>query len=208
MPLSHDEVVHEKQTIVNKMWGNFEDKLKQARMLYTYMYTHPGKKLNFMGNEFAMRKEFNENHKIEWQLLENDVHAKFDLYIQKLGAFYVSHPALYENDYSYKYFEWIDADNSDENLYSFMRKSDTETIVVILNMSPVTRLKHRFGVNEHGFYKEVLNSENQMFGGCGVTNPKVICAKKGEVNYKPYYIEVDVAGYAGIILVHKNGGKR
>lgn len=208
LPLSHDEVVHEKKTIVHKMWGNFEDQLKQARMLYTYMYTHPGKKLNFMGNEFAMRKEFNENKKIEWELLNDTKHEKFALFMQTLLELYANHKVLYEEDYEFTSFEWIDADNSDENLFSFMRKGKEETIVVILNMSPVTRIKHRFGVNEHGFYKEVLNSEHSMYGGSGIVNAKVLCAKKGECNYKPYYLEVDVAGYAGILLVHKNGGKK
>lgn len=203
LPFSHDEVVHGKATIVNKMWGLYEDKFRQARMLYTYMYTHPGKKLNFMGNEIGMFREFNEEQENDWMLLEYPMHDSFAKFIKNLGNIYKKHSALYDNDYDYRHFEWIDADNCNENLFSYMRHSEDETIVVILNMSPNTYLKHRFGVNEAGSYKEISNSENEAYSGSNITNPKAIRAKKEETDYKPYYIEVDVAPFAGIILEHK-----
>lgn len=207
LPFSHDEVVHGKATIVNKMWGLYEDKFRQARMLYTYMYTHPGKKLNFMGNELGQFREFDEKEQNDWGLLDFPMHDSFHEFIKKLGKIYKSSPTLYDNDYDYRYFEWIDADNKNENLFSFMRKSEETTIVVILNMSPNTYENHWFGVNEEGYYKEILNSEDAIYSGCNLTNPKAIRAKKEIVNFKPYYISVDVAPFAGIILEHKNKRK-
>ena len=208
LPFSHDEVVHGKATIVNKMWGLYEDKFAQARMLYTYMYTHPGKKLNFMGNELGQFREFDENEQNDWFLLDYPMHDSFHNFIKKLGKIYKSYPALYDNDYDYRYFEWIDADNKNENLFSYMRKSEDTTLVVILNMSPNTYQDHWFGVNEDGFYKEILNSEQDIYAGCNLVNPKAIRAKKKLVNYKPYYISLDIAPFAGIILEHKNKTKK
>lgn len=204
MPFSHDEVVHGKATIVNKMWGLYEDKFRQARALYTYMFTHPGKKLNFMGNELGMFREFDEEKENDWMLLEYPMHDSFHNFINHLSALYRKHPCLYEKDYDYTAFEWIDADNCNENLFSYMRMSEEETLVVILNMSPNTYHKHRFGVKEAGFYKEISNSEDEKYSGCGIINAKSIRAHKGECDFKPYYIEVDVAPFAGIILHHKN----
>ena len=204
LPFSHDEVVHGKNTIVNKMWGSYEQKFAQARMLYTYMFTHPGKKLNFMGNEIGMLREFDEKREVDWNLLSYPMHDSFQKYIDALHSLYVTTSLLYENEYDYHFFEWIDADNCDENLYSYMRKNEEYTMVVILNASPNTYYKHPFGVKESGFYKEILNSEEDIYSGCNIINKKIICAKKGECNYKEYYIEVDVAPFAGIVLMHKN----
>ncbi len=207
LPFSHDEVVHGKATIVNKMWGLYEDKFKQARMLYTYMYTHPGKKLNFMGNELGMFREFDETKENDWDLLEFPMHDSFKNYLQQLGSIYQQYDALYTNDYDYTFFEWIDADNCDENLFSYIRHGKEEDIIVILNMSPNTYEKHLFGVNEAGYYKEIINSEASVYSGCGMNNPKAIRAKKGLTDFKPYYIEVDVAPFAGMVFTHKKAKK-
>lgn len=208
LPFSHDEVVHGKATIVNKMWGLYEDKFRQARMLYTYMYTHPGKKLNFMGNEIGMFREFDETKENDWEILEYPMHDSFQQYMKDLGAMYKTYDALHNNDYDYTFFEWIDADNSDENLFSYIRHGAQEDVIVVLNMSPNTYIKHHFGVNEAGFYKEVLNSEAAMYSGCNIINPKAVRAKKGFTDFKPYYIEVDVAPFAGMLFVHKKASKK
>lgn len=204
LPLSHDEVVHGKATIVNKMWGLYEDKFRQARMLYTYMYTHPGKKLNFMGNEIGQFKEFDENKQLDWFLLEYPMHDSFHQFIIKLNSLYREYEVLHAQEYNLLTFEWIDADNADENLFSYMRKSKDTTLVVILNMSPNAYEKHWFGVHEAGFYKEILNSEQDIYSGCNMVNAKAMRAKKEFVDFKPYYIEVDVAPFSGIIIEHKN----
>ncbi|MDF9824799.1 1,4-alpha-glucan branching enzyme [Breznakia sp. PF5-3] len=204
LPFSHDEVVHGKATIVNKMWGSYEEKFAQARLLYTYMYTHPGKKLNFMGNEIGHMREFDEEQENDWFLLEYPMHDSFKRFMKDLNTLYTTQPALYQNDYDYRYFEWIDADNTNENLFSFIRKSDDETLVVILNMSPNTYKNHYFGVLEDGLYEEILNSEKDIYSGSNIINSKPVKALEKYVDYKPYYIKIDVAPFAGVILKHVN----
>ncbi len=204
LPFSHDEVVHGKATIVQKMWGLYEDKFAQARMLYTYMFTHPGKKLNFMGNEIAHMREFDEHQENDWFLLDYPMHDSFQTFIKDLQKIYKKEAALWEDDYNFETFEWIDADNANENLYSYMRKGSSETIVVILNMSTNTYKQHQFGVYEQGVYTEILNSQKDIYSGMNLINPKPLRAKKGFVDYKPYYITMDVAPFSGIILRHKN----
>jgi len=204
LPFSHDESVHSKATIVDKMWGSYEQKFAQARMLYVYMYTHPGKKLNFMGNEIGHLREFDEREELDWFLLRYPMHDSFQRFMKDLQRIYISYDALYKEDYDYHYFEWIDADNANENLFSFMRKGEKETLVVILNMSPNTYLKHSFGVLEDGTYSEIINSEKDIYSGMNIINEKIMDAKEGNVDYKPYYIEVDVAAFSGIIIKHVN----
>ena len=127
---SHDEVVHGKKTIIDKLWGSYEQKFSQLRTLYMYMFTHPGKKLNFMGNELAHFREWDETKENDWFLLTYPLHDAFHKYFASLGQLYKKEKALYENDYHYESFRWIDADNEDENLFSYVRRSETKDIVV------------------------------------------------------------------------------
>ncbi len=204
LPFSHDEVVHGKATIVDKMWGLYEDKFRQARLLYTYMFTHPGKKLNFMSNEIGQLREFDEAEENDWFLLKYPMHDSFQKMFRDLSYIYCNHKAMYQYEYDHHYFEWIDADNSNENLFSYIRKGKDETIVVILNMSSNTYKDHYFGVLEKGNYKEIFNSDALEYSGTGMVNEKTRKAVEKFVDYKPYYISVDVAPFAGIILHHKN----
>lgn len=204
LPFSHDESVHGKATIVDKMWGTYEQKFAQARMLYTYMYTHPGKKLNFMGNEIGHMREFDEDEQMDWFLLEYPMHDSFKRFMRDLNTIYANESALYKDDFDYSYFEWIDADNANENLFSFIRKGEEETIIVVLNMSANTYHGHQFGVLEEGVYNEILNSEKDIYSGVNIVNEKTIVAQEGYVDYKPYYITIDVAPFAGIIMKHIN----
>lgn len=197
---SHDEVVHGKKTIVDKIWGTYEQKFAQLRTLYMYMFTHPGKKLNFMGNELGHFREWDETKENDWFLLTYPVHDAFHTYFATLGKLYKSIPTLYENDYDNQTFQWIDADNDNENMYSYVRKGKRSDIVVILNFSPNTYLKHTFGVLEKGTYKEILNSEEDTYAGCGITNKKGIKAIKKECNKMPYTIEVNVPPFGGVML--------
>ena len=204
LPFSHDEVVHGKATITQKMWGLYEDKFAQARCLYTYMYMHPGKKLNFMGNEIGHMREFDEKVQNDWFLLDYPMHDSFRKYISELNKLYLEESALHEKEYDYRSFEWIDADNKEKNIFSFVRKGKDDTIVAIFNMSPNRYEDMWFGVNEGGYYKEILNSEDSIYNGCGITNPKAVRAKKEECNFKPYHIKLDIAPFAGLVLKHKN----
>lgn len=172
LPLSHDEVVHGKATIVQKMWGgDYENKFAQVRTLYSYMMTHPGKKLNFMGNELGMFREWDETREMDWFLLdEYPMHRKFHQFIKDLNALVTKNPAFYEKDYQPDGFLWIDADNADANVYSYYRMSDHQKYIVICNMSPVTRPDFRVALKDNCTLTEALNSDAECYGGTGVVN--------------------------------------
>ncbi len=208
LPFSHDEVVHGKKTIVDKIYGTYEQKFAQAKTLYMYMMTHPGKKLNFMGNELAHFREWDEAKSCDWKLLTYPAHDSFHEYFKKLNSLYTKINALNENDMSgILSFEWIDADNCDENLFSYMRKSADRTIVVILNFSPNVYTQHPFGVVNEGIYHEILNSEQDIYGGNIMTSQKVKATKE-ECNNKPYQIKVDVPAFGGVMLEVKVKNKK
>lgn len=200
MEFSHDEVVHGKATIINKMWGTYEQKFAQVRTLYLYMFTHPGKKLNFMGNELAHWREWDEQKENDWFLLTYPAHDAFHKFFAKLGELYTKEPTLYENDYSWESFEWIDADNADKNLFSYIRKGKDKDYVVILNFSPNVYTKEVFGVLTKGMYTEVLNTEWNRYGG-SIDVPAQKChAIRVSRNNKPFMIEVNVPAFGGILL--------
>ncbi len=207
MEFSHDEVVHGKKTIVDKIWGTYEEKFKQLRTLYLYMFTHPGKKLNFMGNELAHFREWDETKECDWTLLNYPIHDAFNRYFARLGKLYTSIPALYENDYDWQSFEWIDADNADQNLFSYMRKSEQGIYIVILNFSPNRYDAHAFGVPMKGVYHEILNTESEMYGG-NVHELKKYKSVKEECTAKDPRIRVDVPAFGGVLLEHKLRAKK
>lgn len=176
MPLSHDEVVHGKATIVQKMFGgDYENKFAQVRTLYAYMMTHPGKQLNFMGNELAMFREWDETKELDWFLLdEYPMHRKFNNYIKELNTLVTENPAFYELDYKPEGFLWIDADNADANVYSYYRMGKKQKYIVVLNMSPVRRDNFPVALKDPCTITEVLNSDDTRFGGSGAVNPNPI----------------------------------
>lgn len=135
MPLSHDEVVHGKRTIVDKMSGTYEEKFAQARLLYLYMMTHPGKKLNFMGNEIGQIREWDERREPDWFLLKYPMHDAFHCYIMELNQIYLKNPALWENDYDLDGFEWVNCHLEEKGMYVYLRRSKEQTMFIILNMS-------------------------------------------------------------------------
>ncbi len=173
LPLSHDEVVHGKATIVQKMWGgDYANKFAQVRTLYAYMMTHPGKKLNFMGNELAMFREWDETKEMDWFLLDDyEMHRCFHTYMRELNALATQNPAFYEKDYKSDGFLWIEADNGDENVYSYYRMTDGQKYAVVCNMAPVKRENFRLGLENESTITEVLNTDSVYYGGTGVTNP-------------------------------------
>lgn len=206
MEFSHDEVVHGKKTIVDKIWGSYEEKFAQLRTLYLYMFTHPGKKLNFMGNELAHFREWDEEKQCDWDLLKYPMHDAFHRYFAKLGELYSKTPALYETEYDWTSFQWIDADNADENMFSYLRKNENSYYIVILNFSPNAYKKHAFGVPEKGVYHELLNTEQDIWGG-EITELGKMKAVEKECNKLPYTIEVDVPAFGGVLLELKRRKK-
>ncbi|MBQ9036464.1 MAG: 1,4-alpha-glucan branching protein GlgB [Erysipelotrichaceae bacterium] len=200
LPFSHDEVVHSKGTIVDKMWGNYEEKFAQCRNLMVYMYTHPGKKLNFMGNEIASFREFDEQKELDWFLLSYPAHDSFKRMIRDLNEIYKSDEAFWKDDYSWDGFKWIDADNNEQRIYSYVRFGREHVYVVVLNMAPVSYEEFELGVPTYGYYTEILNSEKDIYSGCNMCNFTKVQAKKPGKNGMHYSMKIRLAPYAGVIL--------
>lgn len=200
LSLSHDEVVHGKKTIINKLWGTYEEKFSECRTLYTYMFTHPGKKLNFMGNELAHFREWDENKENDWLLLNYPIHDSFNKFFKNLNTLYSDIPALHKKDYSEEGFKWIDANNRIDCLYSYIRYAGDSEVVVILNMSNKKYEEYRFGIDTTGFLTELINSEDLIYSGCGFTNPTTITIENIPYNNMPYSFKVNLAPLGSCIL--------
>jgi 1,4-alpha-glucan branching enzyme len=172
LPLSHDEVVHGKNSLLHKMPGDMWQQFANLRVLYAYQYAHPGKKLLFMGQEFAQRNEWNEARSLDWHLLQHASHVGVQRMITDLNKHVTNEPALYEIDFEWQGFEWIDANDSDNSVYSFIRrgKHPDEIIVAILNATPVVRYQYNVGVPRAGHYEEIFNSDSSNYGGSNVGN--------------------------------------
>ncbi len=177
LPISHDEVVHGKKSFLDKMSGDYWQKFASARAFLGYMMTHPGKKLNFMGNEIGQFREWDYEGHIEWFLLDYDAHAKFQRYVAELNHLYLANPALWQRDNSWEGFAWIDANNSSQSIASYRRIDDSgNELMVLLNFTPVAYEDYILGVPYSGSYEEVLNSDDERFGGSGVVNKGVLRA--------------------------------
>ena len=192
--LSHDEVVHGKGSMVGKMPGKREMKFANLRAAYGYMMTHPGKKLLFMGQDFAQFDEWNEQKGLEWDLLQYEDHQHMSQYMKALMKFYKSNPALYQMDYDPEGFEWINSISANENILVFLRKTkkEEETLLVVCNFSALVYEDYKIGVPFHGKYKEIFNSDREEFGGAGSLNPRVKTSKKEECDDRPDSIRIKV----------------
>jgi 1,4-alpha-glucan branching enzyme len=169
---SHDEVVHGKRSLLNKMPGDMWRKFANLRLLYGFMFTHPGKKLFFMGGEFGQWDEWDDNKSLDWQLLQFAPHKCLQKFVMDLNNIYQSQPALYEVDFHYEGFEWIDFRDADNSIIAFIRRAkDTDDFIVALcNFTPVPRTGYRFGVPADCFYKEILNSDSDIYWGSNMGN--------------------------------------
>ena len=203
LPLSHDEVVHLKCSMLNKMPGFYKDKFANLRVGYTYMFTHCGKKLLFMGQDFGQDCEWSEERELEWHYLEDKEHSSMKYYTQKLLEIYNKYPCLSENDNNWKSFEWINADDKDRSIYSYMRKSENgrNNILVVLNMTPMERKDYQLGVDKKKKYKLLINSDDVDFGGNGGTIPKEITAKAVKCDNKPYSLTFDLPAYGAALFL-------
>ena len=203
LPISHDEVVHGKKSLIDKMWGDYWNKFAGLRLYLAYMMGHPGKKLTFMGYEFAQFIEWREYEQLEWKLIENfEMHKVTQDYCKTLNRFYKEHNALWELDYDTNGFEWIDADNANQSIFTFIRKGNKtkDALIFVCNFTPVVYHDFRIGVPYNAEYSEIFNSDKREFGGSNQLNEDVILSEKIEYHNKPYSIALKVPPMAVSIL--------
>ncbi len=203
LPFSHDEVVHMKGSLVNKMPGDYWQKLANWRLLLTLWMTHPGKKLLFMGQEFASFSEWAFQKELDWHLLEIDAHQKQNRFFKDLALVYRHHDALYQYDHDPKGFKWIVAEDQNQSLFSFIRYSDEEILIIILNMTPNVHKTYDIGVPRAGRYQEILNSDKAIYHGSDQYNGTQLYTIKGERQGFKFHIKPKVGPFAGIILQYK-----
>lgn len=197
LPFSHDEVVHGKATIIQKMWGDYEDKFKQCRALYMYMYTHPGKKLNFMGNEIAQFREWDEKREQDWQLIKMPLHYAFNKYIKRLNEVYDNYEALYKNEYDSSYFKWLEVNAPEKSVYIYERGRSDHRIIVALNFSDNEYAPFTFKVEEELRLREIVNSDSDIYGGSTWGMRSDVTTTK-EDNYL-YNLSINLKPFSGII---------
>jgi len=190
--LSHDEVVYGKRSLINKMPGDYSQKFSNLRLFYGFMYGHPGKKLLFMGGEFGQWIEWQVNKSLDWHLLEYELHQKLQKYVRDLNLLYESQPALCELDFSSDGFEWIDFRDVSNSVISFIRKAKNpeDFLLFICNFTPVPRFGYRMSVPEYRYYKEILNSDSEIYGGSNLGNVGGIMAESKPWQGKSFSINI------------------
>ncbi|WP_298237278.1 1,4-alpha-glucan branching protein GlgB [uncultured Algibacter sp.] len=192
LPLSHDEVVYGKNSILGRMAGDEWQRFANLRLLYGYMFTHPGTNLFFMGGEFGQYSEWDFEGSLDWNLLEYDSHKSFQNYFKSLNKFYRETPALFEKQFSQEGFEWISYDDHQNCVISYIRKGNDpkDYVAVVCNLTPTVRENYKIGIPVKGKIKEIFNSDAKEFGGSGVSNTKQITVKKESWNGKDYSAEI------------------
>jgi 1,4-alpha-glucan branching enzyme len=190
LPLSHDEVVHGKGSLIGRMPGDEWRRFANLRLLFAYMYTHPGTKLVFMGGEFGQTMEWNHDRSLDWHLTQYDPHRGIQLFFKDLNALYKSEPALYHFSFEQQGFEWVDYGDRDNSVIVFMRKSDKreEALLVACNFTPETRHQYRIGVPIRGTWTEVLNSDKSIYGGSAVMNQGILYTSPVKYHGKDYSV--------------------
>ena len=172
LPFSHDEVVHGKGSMFGKIPGDDWQKAATLRTLYGFMYAHPGKKLMFMGDEFGQKNEWDHDRSLDWDLVKEPLHAGLQRFVRDLNGIYAAEPALHEVDFDFSGFQWIDCNDSENSVVSFIRRSKNpgDFLVAVLNFTPVPREGYRIGVPDAGVYAELVNSDASFYGGGNVGN--------------------------------------
>jgi 1,4-alpha-glucan branching enzyme len=210
LPLSHDEVVHGKASLLMKMPGDQWQKFANLRLLYGYMFAHPGTKLLFMGSEIAQVKEWNFDASLDWHLLEITEHKQIQDFIRALNQLYTSNPALYEKQFSSDGFEWINGGDTENCVINFIRKGNKskDDIIVLINFSSNVITNYRIGLPRKGNIVEILNSDDTIFGGSGVLNNKNISAENIYWNGREFSAEVQLPPLAVTFFKYSTARKR
>jgi len=200
LPFSHDEVVHGKGSMINKMPGDYWQRFANLRLLYTYMFTYPGKKLLFMGSEFGQWGEWDHHVGLDWALLEYPNHAQLRSLVGELNNMYNTRQALHFRDFDQGGFEWIDCHDASQSALSYLRRHENSFLVIVLNFTPVPRYDYRLGVPASGYYRELLNSDSGYFGGSNLGNANGVHAEALSWMGRPYSIKLNLPPLAGLIL--------
>lgn len=194
LPLSHDEVVHGKATILQKMHGQYEDKFPQARAFYLYMMVHPGKKLNFMGNEFGQLREWDEKREQDWMLFDYPIHDAFSSYMKKLNQLYQTHPAFYGKDCEQDGFSWLDCHQESRCLYALLRKGKKERLAAVFNFSDQQQKNYQVDIPDGGQGQLLLYTDWQEFGGNTPKEQQIATLENGTIT-------CNLAPFSGILLL-------
>ena len=208
-PISHDEVVHGKKSLIDKMYGSYDEKFALMRAFMTYMMTMPGKKMTFMGTEFAQFREWDYENQLEWFMLDYPRHKEMQSFIAELNNFYLANKELWEIDNSWDGYEWVETNESEWNIISFKRRAiDKSELIAVINFSPVTRNNYTVKIDSSGYYDEVFTSDEYCFGGKGVINGKNIKSKEyqdqsGKIQN---YVNINLPANGAVIL-RKSSGK-
>jgi 1,4-alpha-glucan branching enzyme len=200
MPLSHDEVVHLKGSLLDKMPGDAWRKLANLRLMLAYMYTRPGKKLLFMGTEIAPYSEWNHDVSLDWHLADEQAHGAFLRFVQELGALYDSHPAFWRDDFDPNGFSWIDVADRMNSVLSYVRRAGDSHAVVVLNMTPEPRANYRVGVPAKGSYDVLLSSDSTRFGGSGFGQEGTVSADAAPFHGFPQSVSLDLPPLGALVL--------
>jgi len=194
LPFSHDEVVHGKSSMIYKMPGDEWQKFANLRTLYGYMFTHPGTKLLFMGNEFAQTNEWNFTESLRWDLLKHAPHAGMQQFVKALNKLYKAEPALYHFNFSYEGFEWIEADDANNSIFIYQRKGEKakDTLVIALNLTPVYLQNFRMGMPTKGKWKEIFNSDEKEFFGSGNVNAGILITENENMHHQKQSVVVNI----------------
>jgi 1,4-alpha-glucan branching enzyme len=206
LPISHDEVVHGKGSLLKKMPGDEWQRFANARAFLGYMYTHPGKKLLFMGSEIGQYEEWDYNSGVKWELLQFDLHRKLQRLSRELNELYRSQPALYEVDYHWSGFEWVDFHDVDNSIIAFLRRAQdpNDFLLVCCNFTPVPRQEYRFGVPADGFYEELMNTDAERFGGSNIGNRGTVVSEPVPAHGRDHSIPVTLPPL-GVVVFKKRG---
>ena len=199
LSLSHDEMVHGKKTVIDKLWGTYEEKFAQARLLYFYMLTHPGKKLNFMGSELAHFREWDENRELDWMLLQYPLHDAFHKYIAALNGLYHAEPALYEGEYNAACFEWVACQSRDEGIYAYLRKGRGGPLLAVMNTQPKAYLKYPLYLAEGCTARMLFSTDLQQWGGAIKAPSQPQATLPGGVFGRNHTLYVDLPPLSGAL---------
>jgi 1,4-alpha-glucan branching enzyme len=202
LPLSHDEVVHGKGSLIGKMPGDEKNRFANLRLLFGYMYAQPGKKLIFMGCDFGQVGEWGHDTSLDWDVLQYPVHYGLQNWVGELNRLYRSEPALHQLDNTPDGFEWVDCNDNLTSTISLLRKSESprETVLIVCNFTPIPRMGYRVGVPSVGYWRELLNSDALEYGGTGWGNLGGVHADEEEAHGRPYSLKLTLPPLSALFL--------